>query len=116
MTQAVSGKGRWFPPESFYTTERCKRCGICCGSTDGHPCEHLALKQDGAYSCEIYKERLGPHRTVDGRRFVCVPIKVLIESNGGYQGCAYVEEIRQVRREMGQPVDDLGRLSFPQCP
>jgi len=107
---------RWFPPASFYTPEKCRRCGVCCGATDGHPCRHLRARPDGTYSCEVYPTRLGPRRTVDGAEFVCSPIQVIIERTGGYEGCAYVEEIRRIRQEMGQPTDDLGRLKMPVGP
>lgn len=114
MTAAVRAKARWFPPESFYTTERCLRCGVCCGSTDGHPCEHLVPQSDGTCLCEIYAERLGPHRSVDGRKFICVPIKTVIENNGGYACCSYVREIRKIREAMGQETSDLGRMAMPE--
>lgn len=101
----------WFPPRNFYTIERCRRCGICCGATDGHPCEHLLIREDGLSHCKIYNDRLGPRRTVDGVYFLCVTIKSLIETHGGHAQCAYVQEIRRIRQEMGQPTDDLGRLN-----
>jgi len=107
---------RWFPPASFYTPEKCRRCGVCCGATDGHPCVHLKPQADGSYLCEVYPDRLGRRRTVDGHEFICSPIQVIIEMTGGYEGCAYVEEIRAIRREMGQPTDDLGVLRMPLGP
>ena len=100
--------GRWFPPEEFYSPKECLRCGICCGSTDGHPCEHLLCRPDGRYACEIYETRLGPHCTVDGRPFLCVQIRRVIELTGGYAGCGYVEEIRRIRKGLGQETSDLG--------
>jgi len=103
----------WWPSAEFYTPEKCTRCGICCGSTDGHPCEHLQKSSDGRYFCEIYERRLGLHKTVDGQSFVCVPIKRLIEFNGGYKDCAYVKEIMAVRKELGQDVSELGRHEMP---
>ena len=113
MPARSNAEKRWFPPPEFYTAEKCKRCGVCCGSTDGHPCEHLRCGDDGAYFCEIYETRLGPHRTVDGLPFICVEIRGLIEANGGYAGCAYVEEIRRIRESMGQDASDLGRNTKP---
>ncbi len=104
---------RWFPPAEFYAPELCSRCGVCCGSSDGHPCEHLRKDPDGAYDCDIYKDRLGPHRTVDGLSFVCVPIRTIIEMQGGYANCRYVQEIRRIREEMGQATSDLGRMKHP---
>ena len=103
----------WFPPDEFYAGELCTRCGVCCGSTDGHPCEHLRRDADGRYSCEIYEHRLGFHRTVDGRAFVCVQIRKVIETNGGYIHCGYVEEIRRVRKGLGQRSSDVGRRTKP---
>ena len=117
MTAAVEkrpiSKRRYFPPPEFYAPEMCSRCGVCCGSTDGHPCEHLRVDADGKYLCEIYPDRLGPHKTVDGQPFVCVPIRQLIESNGGYACCEYVKAIKRLREEMGQDTSDLGRLDRP---
>jgi len=109
----AGSRRRWFPPDEFYTAERCARCGICCGATDGHPCERLRWDAKGMTSCEIYDTRLGPHRTTTGMAFVCVPIQKIIEMNGGYASCSYVREIIRRRREMGQDADDLGRLTEP---
>jgi len=113
LNEKASQKSLWFPPSSFYTEEKCTCCGVCCGSTDGHPCEFLRRGPDGTFACEIYAKRLGPHKTVDGCKFVCVPIQNVIETTGGYEGCAYVEEIRRIREEMGQPTEDLGRYTTP---
>ena len=104
---------KWFPPEEFYTAERCTRCGVCCGATDGHPCEHLCRDENGLYSCEIYEERFGVHQTTDGHHFACAAIREVIENNGGYGCCAYVAEIRRIRESMGQETSDLGRLGHP---
>ena len=104
---------RWFPPDGFYAEDRCTRCGVCCGSTDGQPCEHLKREADGRYGCEIYQARLGFHRTVGGRAFVCVPIRRVIEITGGYAGCGYVDEIRRARERLGQESSDLGRSTMP---
>jgi len=70
---------------------KCKRCGVCCGATDGHPCEHL-VKVGNHYKCEIYPYRFGPHRTVTGRPFNCVPVRRVIERGGAPKGCAYASE------------------------
>ena len=113
MERENRSKGKWFPPAEFYDPEKCKRCGVCCGSTDGRPCEHLQREPDGAYSCEIYENRLGPHRTVDGMEFTCVEIRHVIETSGGYEGCAYVEQIRSIREHRCQDAADLGRLKHP---
>jgi hypothetical protein len=104
---------RWFPPDEFYVADLCTRCGVCCGSTDGHPCEHLRHDTDGRFSCESYETRLGFHRRLDGSAFVCVPIRKVIEMTGGYAGCGYVEEIRRTRKGLGQKSSDLGRRTKP---
>jgi len=103
---------RWFPDETFYSDERCLRCGVCCGSTDGDPCEHLR-RADGGWFCEIYRSRFGPHNTVNGIPFDCVKIQRVIETSGGYDGCGYVREIRRLRQERGEPATDLGRMADP---
>lgn len=113
MSVTRSAKETWWPSAEFYSAGKCTRCGICCGSTDGHPCEHLQKSSDGQYFCEIYDQRLGPHKTVDGQSFVCVPIKRLIEFNGGYEDCAYVREILHIRKKMGQDASDVGRHKKP---
>jgi hypothetical protein len=113
MTPHPATPARWFPPDEFYTEALCTRCGVCCGSTDGHPCEHLRREADGRYSCEIYEDRLTFHKTVDGRPFICVPIRKVIETIGGYSGCGYVEEIRRVRKGLGQNCSDVGRRKKP---
>lgn len=115
MSAKTCAETLWFPPEAFYTDELCNRCGICCGATDGQPCEHLRANPDKTWYCEIYPTRLGPRRTTDGTYFLCVPIKTLIETHGGYAPCAYVKEIRRIRQEMGQPTDDLGRQTKPKA-
>jgi hypothetical protein len=113
MAGNSASPARWFPPDEFYAEDLCTRCGVCCGSTDGHPCEHLRRGPDGRHSCEIYENRQGFHRTVDGRAFVCVPIRRVIESTGGYAGCGYVEEIRRLRTGYGQQSSDVGRRTRP---
>ena len=40
-------------------------------------------------------------------------LSAVIEANGGYAGCAYVEAIRLVRESMGQDTSDLGQLEHP---
>jgi len=105
--------GRWFPPPEFYSRDLCTRCGVCCGSNDGHPCEHLIQDPDGSYRCAIYENRLGPHKTADGYSFICVPIQMIIERDGGYAECGYVREIKRLRSQMGQDSSDLGRLKQP---
>ena len=113
MTPHADSNGRWFPPPEFYTPELCSRCGVCCGSTDGRPCEHLRRADDGSHFCEIYETRLGLRRTVDEVYFLCVEIRKVIVQYGGYTDCAYVKEICRVRESMGQKTSDLGRMNKP---
>ena len=82
------------PPEvryeqEWFTEDKCRRCGTCCGSQDGHPCEHLAREGD-FYYCTIYEARFGIHKTTTGRIFRCVSIRDIIETNGGFPGCGYL--------------------------
>ena len=68
----------------------CTRCGACCGLAEGDPCEHLTKTDHGRYACRIYENRLGLHKTVSGREFLCVPIRqVLDKSWPGDQCCGY---------------------------
>ncbi|NOZ22175.1 MAG: hypothetical protein GXP25_13940 [Planctomycetes bacterium] len=71
--------------------DRCRRCGVCCGATDGHPCEHL-VRNGKQYRCEIYPYRFGPHKTVTGRHFTCVPVRDVIRTGGGHPGCVYATD------------------------
>lgn len=113
MSRRAASGGRWFPPPEFYKTELCLRCGVCCGSTDGHPCENLRRLDDGSWFCDIYNDRFGPHRTTDGLPFICVRIQAIIQLEGGYADCGYVREIKRIREEMGQDASDLGRMKYP---
>lgn len=78
-----------YEPE-WFTEDRCRRCGVCCGSKDGHPCEHLA-REEGRYFCTVYGNRFGIHKTTTGRIFRCVAISEIIETNGGFPGCGYLK-------------------------
>ncbi|MCA9408069.1 MAG: hypothetical protein H6755_07005 [Candidatus Omnitrophica bacterium] len=69
---------------------KCLRCGACCGSMDGDPCEHLVEDKNNRYYCSIYSNRFGPRKTRSGRKFVCVSIrKVLDQSWPGDECCGY---------------------------
>ena len=69
---------------------KCTRCGACCGITEGDPCENLGIFPDGKYSCRIYENRFGLHKTIGGRVFRCVPIRWIINHSWpGDQLCAY---------------------------
>jgi hypothetical protein len=50
---------------------------------------------------------------VDGRDFVCVMIRKVIEMTGGYADCGYVKEIRRIRKSLGQKSSDVGRRKKP---
>ena len=113
MPRKPSKPPPWFPTGDFYTDELCSRCGVCCGSTDGHPCEYLRKAENGQYFCEVYKERFGQHQTTDGHAFICVPIRFVIENTGGYGCCTYVQEIKRRRETMGQATGDLGKKNEP---
>ena len=84
-------------PGALYSEVRCTRCGVCCGATDGHPCEHMRTHPDGTTWCDTYENRLGMHRTTTGQTFRCVTIKHLMASTGGYSECAYVKELLRRR-------------------
>ena len=73
----------------------CTRCGACCGIIEGDPCEHLAAEPGGEYSCRIYENRFGLHKTVGGKPFRCVPIRdILSQSWLGDQCCGYKKNLR----------------------
>ena len=68
----------------------CLHCGACCGVAEGDPCEHLVKSGENKYSCSIYDNRFGVHKTVKGRTFNCVPIRnILHESWAGDDCCGY---------------------------
>ncbi|NQU95783.1 MAG: hypothetical protein HQ549_06145 [Candidatus Omnitrophica bacterium] len=67
----------------------CMRCGRCCGSKDGDPCAKLRTNSDRRYYCEIYRDRLGPQKTVSGRVFNCVPIREMAKYGYARPDCAY---------------------------
>ena len=93
MTHPAPAESADAAEDEIYREDRCRRCGVCCGAIDGHPCEHL--QRDGtAYICEIYGRHHGYHHTVDGIPFRCVSIREVIEAGGGYEGCAYVQALR----------------------
>lgn len=104
---------RWYPGPEFYEEGLCTRCGVCCGATDGDPCEKLRQDGDGRSFCAIYQARLGERRTAKGHVFDCVQIQRVVEFCGGYECCAYVKAIRRERLRRGEPTDDLGRMRDP---
>ena len=74
----------------------CGRCGSCCGSRDGDPCEHLRGAKYGEYYCGIYGNRFGLHKTVSGKLFECVHIRQILHRPWPGDGCCgYKKELRQ---------------------
>lgn len=74
----------------------CTRCGACCGIVEGDPCEHLEALPSGQYSCRIYSNRFGLHKTVSGKPFHCVPIRnILFDSWPGDECCGYKKKLRE---------------------
>lgn len=75
----------------------CGRCGACCGTFDGDPCEHLDKDQKGLYFCRIYENRFGLRKTRGGREFMCVPIRnILHQSWPGDECCGYKRKAHHV--------------------
>ncbi len=69
---------------------KCGRCGACCGIIEGDPCEHLRKDEDHRYSCQIYENRFGLHKTVSGQTIKCVPIKEILHKSWlGDHCCGY---------------------------
>ena len=74
----------------------CGRCGACCGTKDGDPCEHLGRSEDNKYFCRIYENRFGLHKTVSGKPFKCVPIRQILHTSWpGDECCGYKMEDRK---------------------
>ena len=70
---------------------RCRRCGGCCGAYDSDPCARLRKDEAGKYYCSVYDHRIGMQKTVSGKNFACVPIRIL-QPNLPFKGCAYYEK------------------------
>jgi len=69
---------------------QCTRCGACCGSTSGDPCENLIKTTDGQYGCRIYETRFGERKTISGKTFQCVPLRWIIHQRWeGDELCGY---------------------------
>lgn len=82
-------------PELQEFEDICIHCGACCGAFDGDPCEHLRRDGEGTYYYDIYKDRIGTHRTLSGRVMECVPIMdKLSEDWVGDHICAYKRKYR----------------------
>jgi hypothetical protein len=72
----------------------CLRCGACCGAFED-PCRELRKDQEGKYFCHVYSRRYGPHETVGGKKFRCMPIRDIIHMSwNNDQLCAYKNAIK----------------------
>ena len=58
----------------------CIHCGGCCGAYDD-PCLHLKKTKDNKFYCEIYSDRFGTRKTVNGEEFNCVPVKEILNTH-----------------------------------
>ena len=73
----------------------CTRCGACCHSKSGSPCEYLGYESTGEAMCRIYPNRLGWHRSLGGEPVECVTIEHEIKDGGGPDTCAYKKAYRE---------------------
>jgi len=64
----------------YYWENLCLRCGGCCGAYDD-PCQHLQLKGNKEYCCDIYDKRFGTQVTVTGEEFDCVYVKQIFHTH-----------------------------------
>ena len=90
-TPANNAYNRWHENAEQQHETLCRRCGRCCGSTDGDPCSKLIKNRDGTYSCSDYANRLGQQSTVSGKTFECVPIQDVKKAGGLRPGCGYIQ-------------------------
>ena len=67
----------------------CKRCGKCCGVSDGDPCVNLDKDVRGSYYCRVYLNRVGPQKTLSGRDFNCAEIRENMRKGATQPNCAY---------------------------
>ena len=73
---------------------QCLRCGACCGAYED-PCKGLKKDHEGKYFCDIYSRRYGPHETIGGKKFRCMPIRDIIHMSWDHdQLCAYKKDIK----------------------
>ena len=79
----------------FDDESMCNRCGACCVTKSGSPCEHLEYVGSMQYKCSIYENRLGWHRTLNGIAHECVTIEREITDGGGPDICAYKKAYRE---------------------
>ena len=79
----------WLESKEREWESRCLSCGSCCGALED-PCEHLARLSEGKYSCRIYENRFGVHKTIKGNLFKCVPLREILHSRWpGDECCGY---------------------------
>jgi len=81
---------KWQDQQLAEWEARCGCCGACCGLVDEDPCEHLVELQGHRYTCQIYENRFGLHKTRNGRPFKCVPLRDILHTSWpGDRACAY---------------------------
>ena len=81
---------QWQKEQERAWEAKCLRCGACCGVAEGDPCENLEEVSSGKYICRIYEHRFGLRKTINGKEFLCVPIrKILHETWPGDECCGY---------------------------
>ena len=81
----------------------CRRCGACCGSLDGDPCEQLKQDESGKYFCPVYDHRIGMHKTISGVQFACVPIRYL-RPNLPLRSCVYFSYFGEEDADSGDTI------------
>ncbi|NQT27995.1 MAG: hypothetical protein HQ570_00165 [Candidatus Omnitrophica bacterium] len=81
MTGTKSGKDylNYLKSKEKEWEKFCIRCGGCCGAYDD-PCLHLKEGKK-KFRCEIYSERFGTRKSVEGEEFNCVPVKEILNTH-----------------------------------
>jgi len=94
---------------------QCRRCGACCGAEED-PCEHLQVVSAASYTCDIYQQRFGAHRTKSGKEMRCVELRDMRHQEwpGGWK-CGYLTKVesregrgQRVLRDEGRPSRSCG--------
>lgn len=82
MTEKKSGKDylNYLESKDKEWEKLCIRCGGCCGAYDD-PCLHLREGEKNSFHCEIYSERFGTRKSVEGEEFGCVPVKKILNTH-----------------------------------
>ena len=79
-----------YQEEAFNKHENiCRRCGECCGASDGDPCMNLSKDNSGKYYCKEYENRFRLQKTESGKTFHCIPINELINNTSARINCSY---------------------------